>query len=42
MSGPTMAPTGAGTPGEDSCGHLVELDCPGQADHYLAGFLAPG
>ena len=24
------------------CGHLLELDCPGQADRYLASFLAPG
>jgi pimeloyl-ACP methyl ester carboxylesterase len=24
------------------CGHLLELDCPGQADGYLASFLAPG
>ena len=23
------------------CGHLLELDCPGQADHYLGRFLAP-
>jgi pimeloyl-ACP methyl ester carboxylesterase len=22
------------------CGHLLELDCPGQTDHYLAGLLA--
>ena len=22
------------------CGHLLELDCPGQANRYLAGFLA--
>jgi pimeloyl-ACP methyl ester carboxylesterase len=24
------------------CGHLLELDCPGQADRYLASFLARG
>jgi pimeloyl-ACP methyl ester carboxylesterase len=24
------------------CGHLLELDCPGQTERYLAGFLAPG
>jgi pyruvate dehydrogenase E2 component (dihydrolipoamide acetyltransferase)/4,5:9,10-diseco-3-hydroxy-5,9,17-trioxoandrosta-1(10),2-diene-4-oate hydrolase len=24
------------------CGHLLELDCPGQADRYLVGFLASG
>jgi pimeloyl-ACP methyl ester carboxylesterase len=24
------------------CGHLLELDCPSQADRYLAGFLARG
>jgi hypothetical protein len=24
------------------CGHLLELDCPSQADFYLVGFLAPG
>lgn len=24
------------------CGRLLELDCPSQADRYLAGFLAPG
>jgi len=24
------------------CGHLLELDCSGQADRYLASFLAPG
>jgi pimeloyl-ACP methyl ester carboxylesterase len=23
------------------CGHLLELDCPGQANRYLASFLAP-
>lgn len=24
------------------CGYLLELDCPGQANRYLASFLAPG
>ena len=24
------------------CGHLLELDCPGQTDRYLTSFLAPG
>jgi len=24
------------------CGHLLELDCPSQADRYLLDFLAPG
>ena len=24
------------------CGHLLELDCPGQGNRYLASFLAPG
>jgi pimeloyl-ACP methyl ester carboxylesterase len=24
------------------CGHLLELDCPAEADRYLAGFLMTG